>query len=256
MNPLLNIASRAAINSSIYMLRCLDQLDTHFLIKKNQHIKEYLENIVTSIIKNAYPNHHVNLQDMENKYKENIYNWAICIISGQNNFNHKIPIFSISIAIIYNKRVEHGLIYDPVKNEMFTASRNEGAKLNNKRIRLPDNISINNSIVNFSVKDLSLKNTKYNTYKVIEKIGNKLDLRSLGNPSLSLAYLSTGRISGYFEQISNVNEIAAGALIAKESGAYVSDYRNEGEFLKNKNIVAAHPQLFPYIIENIIKNKN
>ena len=93
-------------------------------------------------------------------------------------------------------------------------------------------------------------------FSIINNVKNLFDIRCLGSSSINLAYLSVGRIYGYFEQNVNMCDIAAGSIIAKEAGYYISDYNNEGNFLEKKNIVAAHPKLFPYIIEIIRNNKN
>lgn len=257
MNPLLNIASRAALISSNYMMRCLEQLEKPFLLKKNQQIKNYIEQIIINTIQISYPYHNIISQNTNLKnYSNDEYTWIISVLDGENNFIHKLPMFSISIAVKYKDRIEHGLIYDPNKNEMFTASRNQGTKLNGKRIRVKEELNLKNSLISLSLNDFEINNKKYNMYKILNSINNLFDIRCLGSTSLSLAYLSTGRISGYFAQHLNEYEIAAGSIIAKESGCYISDYNNEGDYLKNKNIVGANPKLFPYIIEIIRNNKS
>ena len=255
MNPILNIASRAAINSGSYMLRCLDQLDKPFLRKKNIYIKNYVQNIIVDTIKSSYPDHQIMLEGETVEDEVNGYVWIISVLDGENNYFHNMPMFCISIAVKCNNRIEHGLIYNPSNHEMFTASRNQGAKLNDKRIRLKKDIIISDSIINISIKDLFSNNSQYDMYKITENIQNIFDIRCIGSIALSLAYLSIGRISGYFTPNINLLDAAAGSLIAKESGCYISDYNNGGDFLKVNNIVCAHPRIFPYIIEIIRKNK-
>lgn len=256
MNPILNIASKAAINSSTYMLRCFEQLEKPFLQKKNRYVIDYVEKIAINTIKNAYPYHSVVSQNIKEFNKNSSYTWIISVLNGKNNFINKLPIFGISIAIKYKDRIEHGLFYDPSKNEMFKASRNQGAILNGKRIRVKKKLTIKNSIIGVSINDIFKENGKYNMFRIINDTKHLFDIRCLGSSSINLVYLALGRISGYFQQNIDFYDIAAGSLIAKESGCYVSDYNNEGNFLSLNNIVGAHPEVFPYIIEIIRKNKN
>ena len=139
---------------------------------------------------------------------------------------------------------------------MFAASRNQGATLNGKRIRIKKEIVLRKPIISLSIDDFFKENKRYDMLGIIDDTKNLFDIRCLGSASISLVYLALGRISGYFQQNIQSYDIAAGSLIAKESGCYVSDYNNEGNFLSINNIVGAHPKIFPYIIEIIRKNKN
>ena len=141
-----------------------------------------------------------------NKDKENV--WIIDPIDGTNNFLHGIPHFAISIALKSNNEIVSGLIYDPIKDEMFYAEKNNGAYLNNKRIRV------------------SMKRKLENCMFGIEKINNNNDIivntRNLGSAALDMAYVASGRFDGFFSKNLNLWDIAAGIVIVKEAGGIIN----------------------------------
>jgi len=141
-----------------------------------------------------------------NKDKENV--WIIDPIDGTNNFLHGIPHFAISIALKSNNEIVSGLIYDPIKDEMFYAEKNNGAYLNNKRIRV------------------SMKRKLENCMFAIEKINNNNDIivntRNLGSAALDMAYVASGRFDGFFSKNLNLWDIAAGIVIVKEAGGIIN----------------------------------
>ena len=141
-----------------------------------------------------------------NKDKENV--WIIDPIDGTNNFLHGIPHFAISIALKSNNEIVSGLIYDPIKDEMFYAEKNNGAYLNNKRIRV------------------SMKRKLENCMFATEKINNNNDIiintRNLGSAALDMAYVASGRFDGFFAKNLNLWDIAAGIIIVKEAGGIIN----------------------------------
>tara|TARA_B100001123_G_scaffold400957_1_gene487220 strand:- start:1050 stop:1802 length:753 start_codon:yes stop_codon:yes gene_type:complete len=145
-----------------------------------------------------------------NEDKDNI--WIIDPIDGTNNFLHGIPHFAISIALKSDNEIISGLIYDPIKDEMFYAEKNNGAYLNNKSIRVSKRKNLEECLFATGGKE----NTN-------EEFNNSLTIRKSGSAALDIAYVAAGRFDGYFQKNLNIWDIAAGIVIAKEAGAYVNN---------------------------------
>ena len=142
---------------------------------------------------------------IKNKDTDNV--WIIDPIDGTTNFLHGIPHFAISIALKSNNEIVSGLIYDPIKDEMFYAEKNNGAFFNNKRIKVSRKKEIKNCLFATGGKD---------------KIGVNLSTRKSGSAALDMAYVAAGRYDGYFQNNLNLWDIAAGIIIVKEAGGIVN----------------------------------
>ena len=171
---------------------------------------------------------------IKNNDKKNI--WIIDPIDGTSNFLHGIPHFAISIALQSNNEIVSGLIFDPIKNEMFYAEKNNGSYLNNKRIRVSKKKEIDKCL--FATNGKKFKNTN-------------LHNRKSGSAALDMAYVAAGRYDGYFQENLNLWDIAAGLILIKEAGGVI----NEVDLGKNENleIIASSPNINEKMLEKIGK---
>ena len=171
---------------------------------------------------------------IKNKDIKNI--WIIDPIDGTSNFLHGIPHFAISIALQSNNEIVSGLIFDPIKNEMFYAEKNNGAYLNNKRIRVSKKKDLNKCL--FATNGKKYKNTN-------------LHNRKSGSAALDMAYVAAGRYDGYFQENLNLWDIAAGIILVKEAGGML----NEVNLEKNENleIIASSPNINEKMLEKLGK---
>ena len=171
---------------------------------------------------------------IKNKDNKNI--WIIDPIDGTSNFLHGIPHFAISIALQSEKEIVSGLIFDPIKNEMFYAEKNNGSYLNNKRIRVSKKKEIDKCL--FATNGKKFKNTN-------------LHNRKSGSAALDMAYVAAGRYDGYFQENLNLWDIAAGLILIKEAGGIV----NEVDLGKNENleIIASSPNINEKMLEKLGK---
>ena len=169
-----------------------------------------------------------------NNDKENY--WIIDPIDGTINFLHGIPHFAISIALKSKNEIVSGLVYDPIKNEMFYAEKNNGSYLNNKRIRVSKKQDINKCL--FATNGEKFKNTK-------------LHNRKSGSAALDMAYVAAGRYDGYFQENLNLWDIAAGLILVKEAGGIL----NEIDLARNENleIIASSPNINEKMLEKLGK---
>ena len=175
----------------------------------------------------------------ENKDIDNV--WIIDPIDGTINFLHGVPHFAISIALKSNNEIVSGLIYDPIKDEMFYAEKNNGAYFNNKRIRVSKRKKIEECL--FASGGIDNENIK-------QKINSKLSIRIAGSAALDMAYVASGRYDGYFQKNLNLWDIAAGIIIVKEAGGQVNDLNLKQN--NNINITASSSSINEQLLKNLI----
>ena len=174
-----------------------------------------------------------------NKDQDNV--WIIDPIDGTTNFLHGIPHFAISIALKSNNEIVSGLIYDPIKDEMFYAEKNNGAYFNNKRIRVSKRKKIEDCL--FASGEIDNENIK-------QKTNAKLKTRKSGSAALDMAYVASGRYDGYFQNNLNLWDIAAGIIIVKEAGGQVNDLNLKQN--NNINIIASSSSINEKLLKNLI----
>ncbi len=172
-----------------------------------------------------------------NKDKNNI--WIIDPIDGTTNFLHGVPHFAISIALKSNEEIIAGLIYDPIKDEMFYAEKNNGAYFNNQRIRVSKKKKLENCLFASGGADGDRDNTK-----------SEIITRRSGSAALDMAYVACGRFDGYFQKKLNIWDIAAGIIIVKEAGGEINDLDLEQN--NNINIIACSSSIKEKLQENLI----
>ena len=184
-----------------------------------------------------------------NKDKETI--WIIDPIDGTTNFLHGIPHFAISIGLENNDEIICGIIYDPIKDEMFTAEKGSGAYLNNQRIRVSSRSKLRDCII-FSGGPKFNSKYKDITFKEYNVMSSKIDvpIRKLGSGSLDMAYVAAGRYDGYFQKNLNLWDIASGLIIVKEAGGQVNDF--DLNKVNDINIIASSTSISEKLQENLI----
>ncbi len=210
----LNIMIKAAEKASKSVIRDFGEVEKLQVSKKGPRdfvtkTDKYVEKILIeelSKIKSNYSFLSEEVGKIENKDKDNI--WIIDPIDGTTNFLHGIPHFAICIALESKKEIISGLIYDPIKDEMFYAEKNKGAYLNNQRLR----------VSNKNVIDECLFSSNHEGVKF-----SNLNMRYSGCASLDLAYVAAGRLDGFFHNKINIWDVAAGALLVEEAGGIVND---------------------------------
>ena len=175
----------------------------------------------------------------ENKDIDNV--WIIDPIDGTINFLHGVPHFAISIALKSNNEIVSGLIYDPIKDEMFYAEKNNGAYFNNKRIRVSKRKKIEECL--FASGEIDNENIK-------QKTNAKLKTRKSGSAALDMAYVASGRYDGYFQKNLNLWDIAAGIIIVKEAGGQVNDLNLKQN--NNIDIIASSSSINEKLLKNLI----
>lgn len=254
--PAINIAIEAARMAGNTIVRAMKRLDTVKIAEKKPNdfvteVDQRVEQQIIAIIKKAYPTHGI-LGEEGGKVEGDDYQWVIDPIDGTRNFIHGFPHFAVSIAVTYKNKIEHGVIYDPVRQELFTASRGKGAQLNERRIRVSQRKTLQESLLStgFAYRHSDTENAL--PAKILKAILPVCgDIRRTGAATLDLAYVACGRLDGYWELGLHLWDIAAGILLVKEAGGIVCDPYSGENYLKTGNLIAANPAIMRQFLKTI-----
>lgn len=209
------------------------------------------EEAIVDIISKRFPDHHFLAEESMKESGSYGYRWIIDPLDGTTNYIHQFPVFSISIALEFMKDIVLGIIFDPIRNEMFTAEKGKGSFLNNRRIHISSVRSMNYSLIAtgfpFRKKDLV---DRY--LKLFKNIFLKVsDLRRAGSAALDLASVASGRCEGFFEIGLSPWDIAAGSILIKEAGGFITDFGGGHDYLRTGNVVAGVPPVHKELLEEI-----
>ncbi|MBI5410039.1 MAG: inositol monophosphatase [Nitrospirae bacterium] len=208
------------------------------------------EQIIINIIKAKFPHHHF-LAEESLKETAAEYRWIIDPLDGTTNYIHGYPAFSLSIALEHKGEIILGLIYDPLRDDLFTAEKGSGAFLNGRPIKVSSVSDMADSLIAtgfpFRKRDL------IDPYlKLFKNVFNRVsDIRRAGSAALDLAYVASGKCDGFFELSLGPWDMAAGSLIVKEAGGIVTDFSGGSDYLSSGNIVVAAPAVHGEILKEV-----
>ena len=253
MHPMLNTAISAARKAGNIIARSIDRIDSLTITSKAQNdfvteVDQKAEIAIIETISRAYPSHSF-LGEETGRSGDSEFLWIIDPLDGTTNFLHGFPQFAVSIALEYKGEITQGVVYDPINQELFTASKGEGAQLNNRRLRVTTRRSLQGALLGtgFPFKQQQYLDTYLETFKAL--FPDTAGIRRPGSASLDLAYLAAGRIDGFWEIGLNSWDIAAGVLLVKEAGGMIGDFSGGDEYLKTGNVIAGNL----YVYEEIVK---
>ncbi|MBL7478986.1 inositol monophosphatase family protein [Legionella bononiensis] len=256
MEPLLNIAVSAARQAGEIIIRHMEQVDRLKITAKNS--QEYFsevdikaEQTIINAIHKAYPKHGILAEESGFQEGDGESVWIIDPLDGTSNYLHGFPFFSVSIALKIKNRIEHGVIYDPLRHECYAASRGRGARLNDRRIRVSKQTLLSASLLGTGVpfRNLSLAQRYLPTFEAL--MGKCAGVRRTGSAALDLAYVASGRLDGFWELGLRPWDIAAGSLLIREAGGLISDIHGGEDFLQNGDVVAGTPKVFKSLLQTI-----
>ncbi|WP_105200205.1 inositol-1-monophosphatase [Pseudoalteromonas sp. T1lg10] len=257
MHPMLNIAIRAARNAGKVILRACEDLSKVEATQKGNNdfvtnVDKEAEAVIRETILKAYPNHSIvgeELGQLEGSDAD--YLWVVDPLDGTTNFIQDIPHFCVSIALKVKGRIEQAVVYDPIRGELFTASRGQGAQLNSKRIRVSNAKDLSGTVLatGFPFKHKHHMDAYMEAFKAL--FVHTSDIRRAGSAALDMAYVAAGRVDGFFEIGLKPWDTAAGQLLVKEAGGLVMDFAGGANFEKSGNIVCGSPKLAQALIKEI-----
>jgi myo-inositol-1(or 4)-monophosphatase len=249
MHGMVNIAIRAARRAGELMIRQLNQLESVKVTEKARNeyvtsVDKNAEEAIIEIIRDHYPEHSI-LAEESGAAGDHEYQWIIDPLDGTTNYMHGFPVFSVSIAVARRGEIEHGVVYDPLRQEIFSASRGSGAQLDGHRIRVSKRTTLQQSLIA----------TGFPYRANLQHIDRYLDMlravmletagvRRPGSAALDLCYVAAGRVDAFWELGLAKWDIAAGALIIREAGGRISDFRGGDGYLDSGNVVAGNPKVY------------
>jgi len=255
MHPLLNIAVRAARNAGNIIIRSLQHVEHLEVTTKGRNdfvsdVDRLAENEIISVIKKAYPDHAI-LAEESGRSGDNDTVWIIDPLDGTTNFLHGFPHYCVSIAVMVRGKIEHGVIYDPLREELFTASRGDGAQLNDRRLRVAKRKELTDGLLatGFPFRNPQHLPAFLATFNSL--FTQVADVRRTGSAALDLAYVAAGRIDGYWEIGLKKWDLAAGVLLIEEAGGVVSDFVGGDNYINSGNVVVANLSLHKQMIDSI-----
>lgn len=260
MHPLLSTAVRCARSAGNVILKHLEQLDRIEIETKGRfdyvsEVDRLAEDKIIEHLTRTYPDHGIVAEESGSRGENNEYVWIIDPLDGTTNFLHAYPQFAVSIAVTRRGILEHAVVFNPLANELFVASRGQGAQLNNRRIRCSQTRTLEHSLLGtgFPVKRLDLLDIWLKTFRAA--LPRCSGIRRSGSAAIDLANVAAGRLDGFWEFGLSSWDLAAGVLLVRESGGLVADVSGEQSYLQTGNIVAAGPKLFNQFL-NLIRSRS
>jgi myo-inositol-1(or 4)-monophosphatase len=255
MHPIVNTAVKAARRAGNVIMRNLDRLE-HLTVEskgRNDFVSEVdrqAEAEIIGVLRAAYPDHGY-LAEESGAQAGNDYRWIIDPLDGTTNFLHGYPQFGVSIALEHKGRLEHAVVFDPHKNELFTASRGRGAQLNDRRIRVSAVTDLEQALLGtgFPFRQQDRLETWIDTLRVL--LPRCSGVRRAGSASLDLAHVAAGRFDGFWEFGLSPWDMAAGCLLIEEAGGLVGDLGGGQHHLQSGNVLAANPKIFAQMLERL-----
>lgn len=244
MNPFLNIAIRGATEAGKIILRNLNKLDSINIQSKgrNDFVSEVdfmAEQTIINILQSSYPDHDILGEESGNVAgtKKSDFQWIIDPLDGTTNYLHGFPMYAVSIALQKRGVLQAGVVFDPLKEELFTAAIGEGAFLNQRRLRMSGCSKMSKALIGtgFPFKNLPALDRYIEMFRRI--FPETAGVRRAGSAALDLAYLAAGRLDGFWEMDLKPWDIAAGVLLIKEAGGVISDFNGGDEYLQSGNVV-------------------
>lgn len=260
LHPMLTAAVKAARKAGSIMSRATLNLDTITVTtkRKNDFVTEVdkaAEEAIVDIIRKAYPDHGILAEESGASGKSDAEHvWIIDPLDGTTNFIHGFPQYAVSIGVTHKGILAHGVIFDPVKNELFTTSRGKGAYLNDRRIRVSGRIGLKASLIGTGFPFREIDN--FDEYMAMFKSVTRetAGIRRAGSAALDLAYVAAGRLDGFWEIGLSPWDVAAGALMIQEAGGLISNLDGDGDFLNAGNVVCGSPKVFTPLLQLVGKH--
>lgn len=251
---LLVTAVSAARHAGTIILKNLGHLSSHDIGMKKSFdfvtkVDRWSEAVIVNTIREKFPSHSFLAEETLRDKESNCYRWIIDPLDGTTNYIHGFPVFSVSIALEFRGEVILGVVFDPLRDELFHSLKETGSFLNNSRIRVSDITSSDRSLIatGFPFRKKALIDNYLDAFRKI--FSEVSDIRRAGSAALDLAYIASGRVDGFFELNLSPWDIAAGSLLIKEAGGLITDFGGGSDYLLTGNVIAGNKDIQPKLLE-------
>lgn len=254
-HPMLNIAVRAARAAGALINRAALDVESVRVAQKQVNdfvteVDQAAERAIIETISSAYPGHGFWGEETGRTHgaRHSDFVWIIDPLDGTTNFIHGFPVYAVSIALSVKGRIEHAVVYDPTRNDLFTATRGRGAYLNERRIRVSRRTQLKDALISTGFP--FRPGDDFPTYmQMFAQVTQRCaGVRRPGAASLDLAYVAAGYADGFFETGLSPWDVAAGSLLVTEAGGLVGNFTGEPEFLEQRECLAASPRIYAQMV--------
>ena len=260
LHPMLNMAIKAARAAGAIINRAA--LDVEAVRVSTKQVNDFVtevdqqaEQAIIETLLTAYPGHGILAEESGNEYgnRNSDHIWIIDPLDGTTNFIHGFPVYCVSIALAVNGRVEQAVVYDPTRNDLFTATRGRGAFLNERRIRVSKRTMLRDTLITTGFPFRPGDNFKQYMAMLGDVMQRTSGVRRPGAAALDLAYVAAGFSDGFFETGLSIWDVAAGSLLVTEAGGLVGNFTGEADFLEQREILAATPRIYGQLVPVLAK---
>ena len=255
LHPMLNVAIKAARAAGAIINRAALDVESVRISQKQVNdfvteVDQAAENIIIETLLTAYPGHGILAEESSQAHgaKDSEFVWIIDPLDGTTNFIHGFPVYCVSIALAVRGKIEQAVIYDPSRNDLFTATKGRGAYLNERRIRVSKRTRLGESLISTGFPFRPGDNFKAYLAMMADIMPRTAGLRRPGAAALDLAYVAAGFCDGFFENGLSIWDIAAGSLLVTEAGGLIGNFTGEADFLEQKECLAGNPRIYGQLV--------
>ena len=252
---MLNVAIKAARAAGALINRAA--LDVEAVRISQKQINDFVtevdhasEKAIIETLLTAYPGHGILAEESGSEYgaKDSEFVWIIDPLDGTTNFIHGFPVYCVSIALAVRGKVEQAVVYDPSRNDLFTATKGRGAYLNERRIRVSKRTQLKDSLLSSGFPFRTGDNLQNHLRMMADVMPRTAGLRSPGAAALDLAYVAAGFTEGFFHTGLAIWDVAAGSLLVTEAGGLVGNFTGESDFLDQQECLAGCPRIYGQLV--------
>jgi myo-inositol-1(or 4)-monophosphatase len=256
MHPMLITAVKAARRGAAIINRASFDIDRLQVTEKKHNdfvteVDQAAEQAIIEVLRNAYPDHAILAEESgasANLHDKNENVWIIDPLDGTTNFIHGFPQYCVSIGLQQRGQITQAVVYDPTRNDLFTATKGGGAYLNEKRIRVTKRDRIGDALIGtgFPYSELQKLDEYMQMFRIMTE--KSAGLRRPGAAALDLAYVAAGRLDGFFEKGLKPWDMAAGSLLITEAGGIMGTFAGESDYLYKGDVIAGTPKVFAQMV--------
>ncbi len=255
LHPMLNVAIKAARAAGAIINRAA--LDVEAVRISQKQVNDFVTEVdhaseaaIIETLLTAYPGHGILAEESGRQHgaQDSDFVWIIDPLDGTTNFIHGFPVYCVSIALSVKGKIEQAVIYDPTRNDLFTATKGRGAYMIKRRIRVSKRTRLNECLISTGFPFRTGDNFKQYLAIMADMMPRMAGLRRPGAAALDLAYVAAGFTDGFFETGLNPWDVAAGSLLVTEAGGLVGNFTGEAEFLEQRECLAGNPRIYGQLV--------
>lgn len=252
---MLNVAIKAARAAGALINRAALDVESVRIAQKQVNdfvteIDQAAEKAIIETLLTAYPGHGILAEETGKEFgaKDSDFVWIIDPLDGTTNFIHGLPVYCVSIALAVKGKIEHAVVYDPSRNDLFTATRGRGAFLNDRRIRVSKRAQMRDCLISTGFPFRQGDNFKAHMAMLTDIMPRVAGVRTPGAAALDLAYVAAGFNDGFFHTGLSIWDVAAGSLLVTEAGGLVGNFTGEADFLEQRECMAGSPRVYGHLV--------